>query len=203
MLALMPLHGASATTSWFDIPAQSLNSALDAFCAVTGTEIYYDGAVARDLRSSTISGNLNPDEALRSLIAGTDLVALRARENSYLLIHPGDEGARALAAARIAEDGAYLRYFAVIQDDIQRLLCGYPYGSSGERLVIRIWIGPSGTVRRAELDGTVPQSGRWRPLIAALGTAQFHAPPPAQMPQPVSLVVLPATSHCPAALIGR
>ncbi len=211
MIVLALSHASPAAATSFDIPAQPLTSAIDAFCAATGTEVYYDGAAAIGRRSSAITGALARDDALRDLLAGTNLVALRARENSYLLVHPGDDRARALANAQIARDGQYQRYFAVVQDDVTRILCRNPdTRPSAYRLVMKLWISSSGLVQRAELDGPTGEQARDRMLLSMLGSTRLAEPPPVQMPQPIVIVALPAAAaaarHCASSVdmtVGR
>ncbi|MGX9425452.1 MULTISPECIES: STN domain-containing protein [Bradyrhizobium] len=195
MMVLALSHASPAGATSFDIPAQPLASAIDAFCAATGTEVYYDGAAAIGQRSSAVTGALTRDDALRGLLAGTELVPLRARENSYLLIHPGDDAAHAFATARIAQDGQYQRYFAVVQADILRILCRYPdMRPVSYRLVIKLWISSSGLVQHAELDGSAGEQASHRMLLATLGKSRMTEPPPAQMPQPITMVALPGAA---------
>ncbi|MDC7789448.1 hypothetical protein PQJ75_16910 [Rhodoplanes sp. TEM] len=53
----------------FDIPAQDLDRALDAFGTVTGVQILYETALVANRRSGAAAGVLDRDAALRRLIA--------------------------------------------------------------------------------------------------------------------------------------
>jgi hypothetical protein len=182
----------AATATAFDIAAQPLGPAIDAFCEATGTEVYYDGAAAMGRRSAAVTGTLTRDEALRHLLVDTDLVALRVRDNSYLLINPGDDAARAAAAALLVRDRDYQRYFAVLQGDIQRILCRDAHLFPGpHRVVIRLWVGPSGQVQRAELAESTGDQSREQMLLAMLIRARLTEPAPAHMRQPVTLAIWP------------
>lgn len=57
----------------FDIPAQSLETALAAYVAVTGVETIYDSELMGARRSTAVKGVLAPDVALRVLLEGTGL----------------------------------------------------------------------------------------------------------------------------------
>lgn len=57
----------------FNIPAQSLKSALEAYGLVTGSQLVYDGRLAEGLRSRPVVGLFSPETALRMLLEGTDL----------------------------------------------------------------------------------------------------------------------------------
>lgn len=90
----------------FSIPAGTVSSALSAFSAASGIDIAYDAELARGQRSPGASGRMAPAEALRALLAGTDL--------SYRFTSPGavvieERPQRAAApgpAVNAAADGA-------------------------------------------------------------------------------------------------
>src|SRR5215470_7071332 len=70
----------STTVSWaqeqrvsFDIPVQSLSSALVEFADKTGKAALIDGELTNGLQSSPVKGYLSPSDALRILLAGTGL----------------------------------------------------------------------------------------------------------------------------------
>lgn len=48
----------------FDLPAQSLNSAILAYADRAGVQVFYDAARVSDLRSAAVRGNLTKKEAL-------------------------------------------------------------------------------------------------------------------------------------------
>ncbi|KZB65990.1 TonB-dependent siderophore receptor [Thalassospira povalilytica] len=57
----------------FDIPAQSLTSALAQFGVQTGLQVTVDGALARNVQASAVSGTMRADTALEALLRGTGL----------------------------------------------------------------------------------------------------------------------------------
>ncbi len=57
----------------FDIPAQSLTSALAQFGVQTGLQVTVDGALARDVQAGAVSGTMRADMALETLLHGTGL----------------------------------------------------------------------------------------------------------------------------------
>ncbi|WP_430472674.1 TonB-dependent siderophore receptor [Thalassospira lucentensis] len=57
----------------FDIPAQSLTSALAQFGVQTGLQVTVDGALARDVQAGAVSGTMRADSALETLLRGTGL----------------------------------------------------------------------------------------------------------------------------------
>lgn len=61
------------TAMEFNIPEQSLTSALNQFAATTGLQVSYQADLAAGLTSSAVSGSRTPLEALQRLLAGTGL----------------------------------------------------------------------------------------------------------------------------------
>ncbi|OCP00457.1 MULTISPECIES: TonB-dependent receptor [unclassified Ensifer] len=80
-LALMPLSTAFAqeTTTrvsnarTFNIPSQPLASALNAFGRQAGLQVTLAAATSQGLRSTAVSGTLNPEQALALLLSGTGI----------------------------------------------------------------------------------------------------------------------------------
>jgi hypothetical protein len=181
----------------FNIPAQPLTAALDAYSAATGKEVFYDGAAGVGRLSAAVKGVLTPDEALSALLTGTDLRALPSGASGYTLVAAPETAAQA-AAARMAADRRFKHYFAVIQTDVSDTLCRRAETRPGpNRLLVRFWIGPSGAVQRLELKGTTGLPARDRLLATTLSEVQFDEPPPAEMRQPVTMAIFPGRG-CPA-----
>jgi hypothetical protein len=191
----------------FDIPAQPLASALDAYSVITGKEVFYDGAAERGRRSTTIKGYFTPVAALNTLLLGTSLLALPSGSNGYTLVispEPGSLG----AAAHLAADRRYARYFAVIQTGIREVLCRRAEIIPGRgRLVFSLWIASSGVVRGVALRGTMGDPKRDALFSAVLQSTTLDEPPPSMMPQPVTMVLYPEKQTelrvCPAAAARR
>ena len=57
----------------FDIPAQSLTSALAQFGVQSGLQVTVDGALVRDLEGRAVTGTMRADTALEVLLGGTGL----------------------------------------------------------------------------------------------------------------------------------
>lgn len=90
----------------FDIPAQPLASALVAFGQQAGLQITVDGALARGIGAPAVRGTMASDEALKRLLAGSDLTYTTA--GSTIVIQPAPratEGAIQLETVRV-EAGA-------------------------------------------------------------------------------------------------
>ncbi len=61
------------TTQAFDIPSQSLTTALIEFSAQTKLQVLYEGTITQGLQSPGVTGTLTPAEALKQLLTGTGL----------------------------------------------------------------------------------------------------------------------------------
>lgn len=187
----------------FDIPAQPLAAALEAYNAATGKDVFYDGAAAVGQRSSALKGALAPDSALKALLEGTGLIVFPSSADAYTLIHAPRLAASETAALRMALDRPYAHYFAVIQATVQSTLCHARTSWRGpDQLLIRFHVGPSGAIERVDLTGSTGDPARDADLVATLQAVTFHEPPPRAMPQPVTMVVFPP-QQAARAVCGR
>lgn len=69
----------------FDIPAGTLDQALSRFGRQAGAQIAVNAELTAGLRSPGVSGSLSVNDALRSLLAGTGLEALKDASGEYTL----------------------------------------------------------------------------------------------------------------------
>ena len=69
----------------FDIPAQDLRAALEAFDTATGISVLYGSDLAAGRRSSALRGRYAPDAALRLLLEGTGLIAQAVGDKAFVL----------------------------------------------------------------------------------------------------------------------
>ncbi len=87
-----------ARTVQFDVPAQSLNKALNAFAEQSGLRIVFYTEVAEAATSKALAGNLTPERALRTLLAGTDLKYRFTDEHTVAIDAPRTNGEAARKA---------------------------------------------------------------------------------------------------------
>lgn len=69
----------------YNIPAQDLSGALEAFGRHSGKEILFDRGQVAGKRSRAVFGTMAPDAALRVLLEGTGMSALEANRNTYVI----------------------------------------------------------------------------------------------------------------------
>lgn len=84
----------------FQIPAQPLSSAIDAFIRQSGWQISYSSALVQGKTSSGVNGNLAPGAALQRLVAGTGISVRISAPGSAALVDPAG------AAVDLTSDGA-------------------------------------------------------------------------------------------------
>ncbi|WP_447588270.1 TonB-dependent siderophore receptor [Aquipseudomonas campi] len=84
---------AEARSYRFDIPAQSLDSALAAFSAVTRTQVLVPAELTQGRRSPGIAGSYGSSEALARLLSNTGLVARFVDQDTVTLEVPAEDSA--------------------------------------------------------------------------------------------------------------
>jgi outer membrane receptor for ferric coprogen and ferric-rhodotorulic acid len=91
----------------FDIPAQPLADALVAFGQQSGLQVTVDGAVARGLSSTAVSGTMTADQALDGLLSGSGLVHF-IQGTTVVVDRPVASGDGAMVLDAVTVEGAYL-----------------------------------------------------------------------------------------------
>ncbi|MDH7792290.1 outer membrane receptor for ferric coprogen and ferric-rhodotorulic acid [Ochrobactrum sp. AN78] len=101
---------ASSQSIKFQIPAQPLSSAINAFINQSGWQISYSSELVRGKRSSGLSGSLAPALALQRLVAGTGISVRVGSAGSAALINPK---VGAVEAASVGEGAIILDTISV------------------------------------------------------------------------------------------
>jgi hypothetical protein len=171
----------------FNIPSQPLADALYAYTAATGVEALAEGALLANLRSSEVRGKLKAEEALQLLLSRTGLTARFVDSGSFTLV-PTPTPPAADAPSDIPR---YATYSAMLQNAAKRALCRQADARPGYyRTAIQIWIAPSGSVERVVLVSTTGDVATDKALSDLFGALSLGAPP-AGLPQPATLLILP------------
>jgi TonB family protein len=196
----------------FEIPAQPLANAIEAYSAATGIVAAYNGNLAVGRLSGTVKGTFTPEEALRRLLIGNGLIVRYTTQRAFVLVAAptpiAENNPWAIAFAALSKQNAVERdYSGLVQVGINRSLCLTPETKPGTyRLVIRFWIGASGQVRLVRLLDSTGDAHRDAAIFASLSRASIGAPPPAGMAQPFTMVLLPRSTgaiiDCPS-MSGR
>lgn len=191
---MTPAHAQSqGPETFFDIPEQPLDAALEAYMRATGLQGFYKSISTTSFRSSAVKGWLSPREALDALLTGTNLTVRYPIDGAFTIVAPPDEHGVAVQASppgrRIIDYNAFL---GVVQDRIMVSLCQYPTTRPGPyRAALQFSIGSTGVINDALLLDTTGDALRDRAITKALrGLIVGDAPPPA-MPQPITMLVKP------------
>ncbi len=192
----------------FDIPRQSLASALDSYSAATGIVGLYRGQLAVGRISKPVAGHYTPETALRLLLRETGLAAQYASADAFTLLPSGDiarssGSATVIARAAIAQQDAIQRdYSALLQERITAALCANGATRPADyRIALSFRVGTTGEIEQFDLLGSSGDSSRDEAIARTLRTLGIGRPAPSHMSQPFTMVVLPASSggavNCP------
>ncbi|CCH09791.1 hypothetical protein BI147_29005 [Achromobacter xylosoxidans] len=189
--ALAQQRAAETALIPFDIAAQPLDAALAAYTQATGMAVLVTSRVTAGRQGAAVRGRLAPREALRQLLAGTGLQARYTSASAFTLVEAAAPAA-ARAPAAGAPAGAVTRYAGVLQNTVTRALCQWTGAQFGRyRASLQLWIGRNGVVRQARVLAGTGDARRDEALAGVLAGLIMDTPPPADLPQPVTIVLAP------------
>jgi len=193
----------------FDIPAQSLASALDRYAVITGNPVLFPSKLAAARNSSAVRGRLEAGIALELLLQGTGLAAEQLHEgglNTFALKQlsaaEAADGAEATARAE-AKRHASEGYDALVQARVWEALCNDAHTTPGSyRALLRFHIDAQGRIRQPRLVSSTGDIRRDSMLTETLGNISIGQPPPTDLMQPLTMLMLPqgkiAGRPCPS-----
>ena len=183
----------------FDIPVQSLASAIDAYTIAAHREVLYNGQLALGRQSTRVKGYFTPEAALQLLLEGTRLLPRYMAGDAFVLV--ADD--RPLVPTNTASPDVVMRYYGRIQTGLLHQQTHATWKlSCGRRFPDR----PSGTVSRAALLGSTGDRDLDSMIAKLITGLAIGAPPPRGFAQPVVLMVSPqsdATARDCEAIAGR
>ncbi|WP_087723666.1 TonB family protein [Pandoraea sp. PE-S2T-3] len=191
----------------FDIPAQPLNDALQRYGAVARQPALYRSEIVTGQISTAVRGRYSPEAALHLLLEGTGLSAERfdmGQSSAFILKAASDS-----VAAPVANGlGDRTGYPGLVQTRVWQALCANPLTAPGRyRAVLRFQLDAAGHVERPRLIGSTGDTRRDTAVLETLRDIRMDAAPPNDMPQPVTLLLLPRDAEfglpCDAAAGGR
>jgi TonB family protein len=189
----------------FDIPAQSLGAAIEAYGAATGLQVLYDARLASGRKSNEIKGAYVPPTAMRLLLAGTGLEARYAAREALIIVPaqvthtaaPADIGAIALRGATELQR----RYYALVQAGIANAFCSMAATRSARfRVAVSFWLDQTGSVARFDLLSSTGDPNLDGAIASAMRRVAVGEPPPAVLVQPFTTVIVPRSADgadCP------
>ena len=174
----------------FDLEAQPLDSALEAFGAATGQSVIYNSTLTEGRVSRPVKGIHAPRAALELLIEGTGLKVRYTAEDALVLVKDSAGEASDIAPAEEQQ-----RYRGWVQAQIGEAFCADERLAAGDRrIAFRFWIGASGRVERSELLDSTGDLRFDAAVVDSLRRISIGQSLPAGMVQPFTMLVLPRSS---------
>ncbi|HEY0287042.1 MAG TPA: TonB-dependent siderophore receptor [Pseudomonas sp.] len=88
----------------FDIPGQSLSTALTEFGRQANIQVLYSPSVVENRRSTAVKGSMEPENAIASILGGTG-ISFSLQGNTLTLTLPGEGAALELGATHVTGAG--------------------------------------------------------------------------------------------------
>ena len=188
-----PTEHAAAELLDFDIPAQALATALHRYASMTGRPALFSSAMVAGRMSNAVRGRYTREAALDHLLERTGLVAQQGP-------HGADE---VFVLKRVAADdnavpppdgqGVDWDYGTRVQARVWKALCADARTTPGDyRVLLRFEVDASGQLRRARLLTSTGGARRDAAVLDVLRKIRMQWPPPPEMAQPVTMVLLPS-----------
>jgi hypothetical protein len=176
----------------FDIPAESLEAALDAYGAASHVQVLYETKLTAGRRSTAVDGNYTPEAALRLLLSGSGLDFAYTEDRSVTLVLATAVPPPVRKARSVAD---FDHFLGGVQTGILAAMCRRPEARPGHfRMAMQLRIGPSGAVEHPVLLSSTGNPARDAAIIDIVSHLFFTEGPPTDMPQPVTLVLSPDAS---------
>ena len=180
----------------FDVPAQPLPAALVAFGELTGYSVLVSSDLAAGRTAATVHGDYTPAEALQRLLAGTRLGVRFSGSKAFTLqALPADADPAAVPASAPALEASAVpvpAYAAVLQRSLTRALCQLDADDFGHyRLALQLWLDARGKVSDVRMLESSGVAQRDRAVLQRLRTLVMDGPPPAGLPQPLTILLTP------------
>ena len=160
---------------------------------MTGLSVLHDSSLSVGKVSTTVKGRFTPGAALGLLVSGTGLDVRYTASDAFILV-PGPQGSAEPAATTTTRDAttpAQHRFYGGVQAGIEAAFCEDPITSPGSyRIALQLWIDPDGRLQRLQQLDSTGDPARDRRIAAHLQGLRFNPPPP-EVKQPVTILVLP------------
>jgi hypothetical protein len=198
---LRPNTDVSTGIVHFDLPAQALDQLLQAFRA-TELVVVVSKSLLEGRTSAPVNGDYLPSDALRRALVGTGLEANFLGTDQAIITplssaHPASplpDSSRIPAADidGVLAGGDYRPYVSMIQTRLTEALCASALTRPGNyRLVAQLLIDHEGTVVAADVVGSTGLPNRDRAIGHAMHTLVLDSPPPAALPEPITILLRP------------
>jgi TonB C terminal len=198
----------------FQIPAQPLAAALQAYGQRTGVQVLYESHSAAGRQSTVVEGEFTPEAALNRLLTGTDLVVRYAKPDAITIALPASRSAdeppadplvradlsigelRVRASGQRNDAAPLQEYNASVQADIESALQRNARTRSGNyQAQLDLWINASRTIQKATLLQSTGDGDKDAAVIAALNGLTISRAAPPNTPQPVRIAIIVTASQ--------
>jgi hypothetical protein len=195
-------HATPDTPIHFELLAQPLDKALQAYGRSTRLLIMADSGLLSERTSAPVIGDYSRQEGLRLMLAGTGLEAQFTDARSVIIL-PGsaapapsrDEAppsSVAVSAADIDGLGDDASYVTLIQARLTEALCQSARTRPGDyRLVVQLRIDSSGSVAASKILDSTGDPARDTAIAQVVRTLVLDDGPPATLAQPVTILLRP------------
>lgn len=180
----------------FDVPAQPLEDAIQAFMEASGVQILYETTLTLGRRSTAIKGQFTAESALHSLLRGTSLQARKTTAGAFTIFSQDNPQTIPTATAGMArrhidmrKDGEFL---GEAQAGIVAALCRSALTRPGRYwMKLRIRIDVSGMITEVAVTKSTGEGGRDAAIANSLLGLTFRTPAPPDLPQPLGIIIVP------------
>lgn len=196
----------AAVVIHFDLLAQPLDQALDAYEHIARQDVLIDGNLLGGRTSAPVTGDYSPPDALRRLLAGTGLQVNFIGSNAAVVIPSPEPAASSpstpegqahaeppagIFGANIDGVGDHVAYAELVQSRLTDALCQSSQTWPGNyRMVVQLDIDVSGTVTNAKVAG--PSDALRKAAVARIARSLVLGEgPPAGLKQPVTILLRP------------
>ncbi len=188
----------------FDIPAQSLASALTAYSTVTGIPVFYNSRLTQGRRSQAVEGVFGAKRGLAILLGETELDPIETSHSSITLILHATDAVYAITSPIAAPQlalftmhvaalplGNHQLYASAVRSSIQGALQrASAVNRNTFQVDMNVWLTSTGMIRRMDLLVPTGRADVDLAITRALHGLTIGAPPPALLPQPVHVNIL-------------
>ncbi len=178
----------------FDIASQPLQSALEAYGALTDVSLLYDSSLTAGRVSAPVQGDMPARAALQVLLEGSGLTARYTGAKTVALV-PSRRSTTDDAEAAPAETVSARRYFGLVQARVHDAFCAQPVLAQGaRRIALRLWIDAAGQIGPVALLGSSGDATVDKLVVTSLQGVRIGEPVPPSLAQPFTFVILPKAS---------
>lgn len=166
----------------FDIPAQALQAALDAYSEQTGYSGLYSASDIQGLISTPVSGSYTAEAALRVLLEGSGLVATFTAADAFVL-EPQIKTTQGKQESHI--------YAALLQSGVRDAFCREPLLAALDfRIALRFYVDIKGRITQALLLDSSGNKVRDSVILQALKKVDLGRGP-SDLSLPFFMLILP------------